>query len=604
MPPIDESNILALGTTVGGRYQIERCIGSGGMGAVYVAKDTVIKDEIVALKVLHAEHVADQKQSQRFLREVQLMRRVNHQNVVRTFDLGSDVGSVFFTMEYVSGKPLETYIVEENFPTEHIPELIIQICEGLEAIHKAGIVHRDLKPANILLTEDFSVKITDFGVARTEHSELTAHNEIIGSALYIAPEVWIGSTITHAVDLYSLGVILYELTTGTLPFDGESPASLMKMHIEYQPHEPKELNEKISPWLNKLIMQLLEKTPAGRPKDAREVIEYVKQNTARFDPKKSLSIDGAEQAFLETLEQSTRQSLINRTPEQPHLERSLPRPPQQHFLVFKKILPIVIWRFAIASIGLMIAGFVVSDFSLTDKILKFLFSDQEELYHYLSFLMTDQYFLGHEMPLFSSEPFLTGVVLLSSITISILQAFCPLIIFSFLSTSLQTIKQVFTVILTLITLVGLVFVVSIFFANTFFQLSLMPAVLKAMVVLRSKTIHLFWIDPYYVDSTGIRLLCNSWMFVVVSCYLLYPLYVIQNSIQSSKLLQWFAYLSILLALIFAIGKPAIWVNDNFISLSLIQLNQASVPSMLYLWGLLYLEVFLLSVYGSILRSNK
>lgn len=291
------AEILASGTLIAERYLVERSLGSGGMGAVYLVSDQFQNNEPVAMKVLHPDLVMDDRQTQRFMREVQLMRRVEQKNVVRTFDVGSDEEVVYFTMEYVPGKPLESFIEEQNFPPSQLGNLIIQVCSGLEAIHRAGIIHRDLKPANIMVLEDFSAKITDFGVARPEYSELTAHNEIIGSALYIAPEIWLGTKLTPSADLYSLGVLLYELTTGVLPFDGDTPAALMRMHLEYKPAPPKQLNSKLQPWLSKLILWLLEKSAEDRPADAREVINYVKTQTEAS----SQSQSGAGE-FLATLE--------------------------------------------------------------------------------------------------------------------------------------------------------------------------------------------------------------------------------------------------------------------------------------------------------------
>lgn len=302
--PRDESTELPAGHIIAGRYEIEACLGSGGMGSVYSARDSVLNGEKVAIKVLHPDLIADQKQTQRFLREVQLMRRVSHKNVVRTFDVGSDINDVvYFTMEFVPGRPLEDFIQEQNFPRDSLAMLIIQVCEGLDAIHKAGIIHRDLKPANIMVLQDGSIKITDFGVARPEYSDLTAHNEIIGSALYIAPEIWLGTKLTGSVDLYSLGVLLYELTTGILPFDGDSPAALMRMHLEFEPPAPKDLNASLPPWLNKLILNLLRKSAAERPRDAREVIEYVRMQIQA--PEKG---DAESGDFMNRLEELNRRA--------------------------------------------------------------------------------------------------------------------------------------------------------------------------------------------------------------------------------------------------------------------------------------------------------
>lgn len=292
-----ETENLRTGTVIANRYTVQKTLGKGGMGAVYLAQDSFRNDDSVAIKVLHPDLVADAKQSQRFMREVQLMRKVDHLNVVRTYDVGSDGELVFFTMEFVPGKSLEDFIEGRNFPKEKIPQLITGVAAGLEAIHKLGIIHRDLKPANILILEDFQSKITDFGVARPEYSELTANNEIIGSTLYIAPEVWLGTKLTFSVDLYSFGVVLYELTTGTLPFNGDSPASLMRMHLEFKPAAPKEINPEVPVWLNKLILKLLAKAEEDRPRDAREIIDYVEAQTSTGE-RKTVS----EDKFISTLE--------------------------------------------------------------------------------------------------------------------------------------------------------------------------------------------------------------------------------------------------------------------------------------------------------------
>ena len=219
------------------------------MGAVYLVNDRILGGDPVAMKVLHRQFVSDPKYSQRFLREVQLMRRINHSNVVRTYDVGSDGDQMYFTMEYVPGISLIDWASGHSVARETLLSLLKQICAGLKAIHDAGIVHRDLKPDNIIIISNGSIKIADFGVARPENSELTQHNEIIGSANYMAPEVWLGEPITPSIDLYALGVILYELATGQLPFDAETPAALMRLHLDRIPTPPRTINPGIPIWL-------------------------------------------------------------------------------------------------------------------------------------------------------------------------------------------------------------------------------------------------------------------------------------------------------------------------------------------------------------------
>jgi len=292
---------IPAGTIIAGRYRVIKTLGTGGMGSVYLAADSVLGDEKVAIKVLHANFVHDETQLARFMREVQLMRKVNHRNVVRTFDVGTE-GYTYFTMEYVNGIQLETLIADTNISRDELVSYLVQICEALRAIHAAGIIHRDLKPANILVLKDGTIRVTDFGVARPEVSNLTGHDEIVGSVCYIAPEIWLGKKITHSADLYALGIILYEMLTGTVPFDGTSPAMLMRAHLDRAPRPPKEIEPSVPAWLNKLTLKLLAKSPSDRPRDAKEVIEYLKLHAS--EGRGTHKAESA-QPFFEELESHT-----------------------------------------------------------------------------------------------------------------------------------------------------------------------------------------------------------------------------------------------------------------------------------------------------------
>lgn len=296
--------ILPEGFLVAGRYRIRSLLGKGGMGSVYLAADAVLGDEEVAIKILHPDFIHDEELMQRFLREVQLMRRVSHQNVVRTYDVGSDGNLAYFTMEYVPGQSLEPLIRDQAIPRSQVASLVVQIADALEAIHQAGIVHRDLKPGNVLLLNDGTVRITDFGVARPEVSEMTAHNEILGSVCYIAPEIWLGKDPGPSVDLYSLGIILYEIATGDVPFDGGSPPELMRLHLDRLPTAPKEINSATPPWLNSVIMRLLEKDPKDRFLTAKELSTHVSLHLEDGSARKESSRQDAS-SFLDSLEQKS-----------------------------------------------------------------------------------------------------------------------------------------------------------------------------------------------------------------------------------------------------------------------------------------------------------
>jgi len=316
---------LPEGFLVAGRYEIVRILGAGGMGAVYLAQDRILGGEQVAIKVLHRQYAYEQRYTQRFLREVQLMRRVNDSNVVRTYDVGADQDIVYFTMEFVDGHSLLDVLETNTIRHQDIPNLILQICKGLSAIHEAGIIHRDLKPGNILILDDGTIRITDFGVARPEISELTAHNEVIGSSTYMAPEVWLGENITASVDLYSLGIILYEIVIGEPPFDSDSPASLMRLHLDRQPTPPERVKRDTPAWLNKLIMMLLEKKAVRRPSSAKDVIEFVQTSSAMTEGLKNAS-SAASASFIKSLEEvSKRAADVNATAVQKRETRRIER---------------------------------------------------------------------------------------------------------------------------------------------------------------------------------------------------------------------------------------------------------------------------------------
>lgn len=312
---------LAAGTLIAGRYRILKPLGTGGMGSVYLAADRLLGDEKIAIKILHTGFVNDETQMARFLREVQLMRKVNHKNVVRTYDVGTDREYNYFTMEFVPGMQLEKLLGPKGVPQDEIVGYATQLCEALQAVHAAGIVHRDLKPGNILVLEDGTLRITDFGVARPEISNLTAHDEIVGSVCYIAPEIWLGKKITASVDLYALGIILYELATGQVPFDGESPAMLMRSHLDKAPTPPKQLNPAVELWMSKLILRLLAKSVNDRPRDAKEVLEYIKLHSGSG----SLDQSGAHttvQPFFEELESKSRILTTIQAADSPNFGRS------------------------------------------------------------------------------------------------------------------------------------------------------------------------------------------------------------------------------------------------------------------------------------------
>ena len=262
------------GVLFAARYRIGQSLGSGGMGCVYLAEDTLLDNTKVALKVLHKNLTADEKQLQRFLREVQITRQITHKNIVRTFDVGQDEGRIFYSMEYVPGASLKDVL--EKYTSLDIAEavpILVDVASGLQAIHDKGVIHRDLKPANIILSRDGLARITDFGVARPQVSDLTHHTEVVGSTAYISPEAWTGNNIQYRTDLYALGVMAYEMLVGVPPFSAQSPAEYMFKHLEEAPPSLRTHNQEIPAWLDHLVIQMLAKDQFQRPESAQHIAD-------------------------------------------------------------------------------------------------------------------------------------------------------------------------------------------------------------------------------------------------------------------------------------------------------------------------------------------
>jgi serine/threonine protein kinase/Flp pilus assembly protein TadD len=267
--PLQELN---RGAIVAGRYEIIEELGHGGMGKVYRVEDTKIKAEI-ALKLIKPEISADRKTIERFANELKTTRMISHRNVCRMFDLGEDKGTYFITMEYVPGQDLRGLIRQTGQLTIGKAVAIAkQITEGLTEAHRLGVIHRDLKPSNIIIDKDGNARIMDFGIARSIRGKsLTGEGMIIGTPEYMSPEQVEGKEADQRSDIYSLGTILYEMLTGRVPFEGDTPLSVAVKQKAEKPQEPKELNEQIPDDLNRLILRCLEKDRGRRYQSAEEL---------------------------------------------------------------------------------------------------------------------------------------------------------------------------------------------------------------------------------------------------------------------------------------------------------------------------------------------
>ena len=284
------------GKILGNRYEIIEKVGNGGMATVYKATDLVLK-RYVAVKILRDEFTTDDEFIKRFETEAQSAARLVHANIVSIFDVGVDNGIYYIVMELIQGKTLKEIIVEEGgpLPWKWSVNVAIQIASALEMAHKNNIIHRDIKPHNIIITEDGVAKVTDFGIAKAvSNSTITAFGTTIGSVHYFSPEHARGGYTDAKSDIYSLGVVMYEMVTGKVPFDADTPVSVALKHMQEDPVPPIELNPHLPEAVNKIILKALKKDPMLRYQTATELLQDLKMalknpsgdfvDDADFDP--------------------------------------------------------------------------------------------------------------------------------------------------------------------------------------------------------------------------------------------------------------------------------------------------------------------------------
>ena len=263
------------------RYEVQQKIGVGGMADVYLGKDTLL-GRPVAIKILHQNFGSDQDFVARFKREAQAAGKLNHPNVVSMYDVGFDQGFHYIIMEYVSGCTLKEYIQHHGnqVSVQEAVKIVVAIAEGLEHAHMMGIVHCDVKPHNILITDSGRIKVTDFGIARAINTAATMMytNSVMGSAHYISPEQASGKSINVSTDIYSLGVVLYELLTGEVPFRGETPVSVALQHVRDRVLAPRIKNPQIPAQLEQVVLTALEKEPGKRFGSISEMIQALRMS--------------------------------------------------------------------------------------------------------------------------------------------------------------------------------------------------------------------------------------------------------------------------------------------------------------------------------------
>jgi eukaryotic-like serine/threonine-protein kinase len=285
--------MVEAGTLIDGRYRVSARLGSGGMADVYLAHDTLLGRQ-VALKLLHHRFAEDQEFVERFRREASSAAGLSHPNVVAVFDRGEWDGTYYIAMEYLPGRSLKAVVREHGplSPGDAI-DIVVQILLAARFAHRRGIIHRDIKPHNVILDEEGRAKVTDFGIARAGASDMTLTGSIMGTAQYLSPEQAQGHAVSESSDLYAVGVVLYELLTGSVPFEGESAVTVALKQVSVEPTPPSRRNPEVGPALDAVVMRSLAKEPAQRFASADEFIAALQQARVGIAPAPMTAINGS-----------------------------------------------------------------------------------------------------------------------------------------------------------------------------------------------------------------------------------------------------------------------------------------------------------------------
>jgi len=302
----DVNKMIVKGQKINDRYEILKNIGEGGMANVYLAQDAIL-DRLVAIKVLRGDLANDEKFVRRFQREALAASSLSHPNIVEMYDVGEDDGNYYIVMEFVEGKTLKQLIKKRDHLTiEEVVDIMLQITDAMATAHDALIIHRDLKPQNIMIKEDGGIKITDFGIAMALNStQLTQTNSVMGSVHYLPPEQASGKGATLKSDIYSLGIMMYELVTGRLPFKGENAVEIALKHLKDELPSVKEIDPNVPQSIDNIIRKAAAKNPKNRYNNAREMYEDLNTclNKERLnEPKRELKHDNLDASDTKILE--------------------------------------------------------------------------------------------------------------------------------------------------------------------------------------------------------------------------------------------------------------------------------------------------------------
>ena len=306
-----------LGSILNGRYEIIEKVGIGGMAIVYKAKDIYLK-RIVAVKVLKEQYLEDKEFIKKFVIEAQSVANLNNQNIVKIYDVGQHIedGKIYnyIVMEYIKGKTLNELIKDKGrLNSNAVVSISKQIASALDCAHKHHIIHRDIKPHNIIIDENLNVKVTDFGIARiATSSTITYTSSVLGTVHYISPEQAKGKFIDEKSDIYSLGVVMYEMVTGRVPFDTDNAVGIAMQHINEPLVEPIKLGPNLEPWLNATIVKCMEKNPENRFESAESLIRALEDKSVGTNPKATFNDNTNRALYRESVYKADKQKDFNK----------------------------------------------------------------------------------------------------------------------------------------------------------------------------------------------------------------------------------------------------------------------------------------------------